>query len=186
MTAEGWAGIFPAARPMDGGVHDACGAEPTTPLDDMEIRYAQESDAPFLADINRQLIEDEWDGGGMSLARLEERMLRWIREDDYQAILFLEDGATVAYSMVSIEDDSAYIRHFFVLKDHRGKGVGRRAIQTLLARVIPPTARVTLDVLASNRTGHQFWKSVGFGDYAIRMEHLPREAAGGGERLAAD
>jgi hypothetical protein len=37
----------------------------------MDFREADESDAPFLADINRQLIEDEWDGGGMSLERLE-------------------------------------------------------------------------------------------------------------------
>ena len=146
----------------------------------MDFRYAEESDAAFLADINRQLIEDEWDGGGMSLRRLEERMLRWIREDDYTAVLFLEEGATVAYSMVSVDEDSAYIRHFFVLKEHRGKGVGRRAIQVLLSRVIPPYARVTLDVLASNHTGHGFWQSQGFHDYAIRMELLPREAADGG------
>lgn len=149
----------------------------------MDIRYAEESDAPFLADINRQLIEDEWDGGGMSLRRLEERMARWIREDDYKAILFQENGATVAYSLVSVDEDSAYIRHFFVLKEHRGTGVGRRAIETLFARVIPPTVRVTLDVLARNHVGHQFWRSQGFGDYAIRMERLPRQ---GESSLAAD
>lgn len=152
----------------------------------MEFRYAEESDAAFLADINRQLIEDEWDGGGMSLQRLEERMLRWIREDNYTAVLFLEEGATVAYSMVSVDEDSAYIRHFFVLKEHRGKGVGRRAIQVLLSNVIPAYARVTLDVLASNHTGHGFWQSQGFRDYAIRMELLPRETADGTESPAAD
>ena len=100
----------------------------------MEFRYAEESDAAFLAEINRQLIEDEWDGGGMSLQRLEERMLRWIREDDYTAVLFLEEGATVAYSMVSVDEDSAYIRHFFVLKEHRGKGVGRGLIEAVYER----------------------------------------------------
>jgi GNAT superfamily N-acetyltransferase len=140
----------------------------------MEFRYGVESDAPLLADINRQLIEDEWGGGGMSLERLEERMRRWLAEDDYKAVLFLEDGATVAYSLVSVdEDDSAFIRHFFVLHEHRGRGVGRRAMETLLREIIPPTARVTLDVLASNEGGHQFWRSVGFRDYAIRMERLP-------------
>ena len=35
---------------------------------------------------------------------------------------------------------------------------------------------MTLDVLASNRAGHQFWRSVGFGDYSIRMERLPTAA----------
>lgn len=136
----------------------------------MEYRYATQDDAPFLADINRQLIEDEWDGGGMSLERLESRMRRWLEDGDYQAILFQEEGATVAYSLVSVDEDSAYIRHFFVLHEHRTRGVGRRAVEVLFRDIIPPTMRVTLDVLASNRTGHGFWRSVGFSDYAVRME----------------
>jgi ribosomal protein S18 acetylase RimI-like enzyme len=139
----------------------------------MEFRYAEESDAPFLADINRQLIEDEWDGGGMSLEGLERRMRRWLAEDDYKAILFQQNGETVAYSLVSVDDDSAYIRHFFVLQAHRGGGVGRRAIEILLRDIIPPGSRVTLDVLAKNTGGLHFWRSVGFHDYAIRMERLP-------------
>ena len=139
----------------------------------MEFRYAVESDAPLLADINRQLIDDEWDGGTMSQDRLESRMRRWLAEGDYQALLFLESGTTVAYSLVSVDEDSAFIRHFFVLREHRGRGIGRSAMEILLQQIIPPTARVTLDVLASNRVGHRFWRSVGFGDYAVRMERLP-------------
>jgi ribosomal protein S18 acetylase RimI-like enzyme len=147
----------------------------------MDIRYASEADAPFLAEINRQLIEDEWGGGGMSLERLEARMLRWIRDDEYRAVLFQEDDGTVAYALVSLDDDSAFIRHFFVLKEHRGRGVGRRAIDTLFERVIPSGFRTTLDVLASNQGGHRFWQSVGFGDYAIRMERLPPDGGGDAE-----
>lgn len=142
----------------------------------MEFRHGVESDAPLLAEINRQLIEDEWGGGGMSLERLEERMRRWLAEDDYQAILFQEDGETVAYSLISVDDDSAFIRHFFVLHEHRGRGVGRRAIEILFRDIVPPNARTTLDVLASNVAGHRFWRSVGFADYAVRMERLPSGA----------
>lgn len=141
----------------------------------MDFRHAVDADAPLLARINQQLIADEWGGGGMPLESLERRMRRWIEEGDYQAILFLEDGETVAYSLVSLDDDSAYIRHFFVLHEHRGRGVGRRAIATLFERIIPRDVRITLDVLASNRVGHEFWRSVGFADYAVRMERLPAE-----------
>ena len=143
----------------------------------MEVRRAGESDVALLADINRQLIEDEWSGDTMSLEWLERRMRRWLREDEYQALLFQENGETVAYSLVSVDEDSAFVRHFFVLHEHRGRGVGRRAMEILLDEVIPPTARVTLDVLASNGVGHRFWRSVGFADYAIRMERLPDAAA---------
>lgn len=138
----------------------------------MNYRYAVDTDAPLLADINQQLIQDEWGGGGMPLAHLEARMRRWIEEDEYQAVLFQEDGATVAYSLVSIDEDSAYIRHFFVLHEHRGRGVGRRAIETLLGEIIPAGLRITLDVLASNTVGHAFWRAAGFSDYAIRMERM--------------
>jgi len=143
----------------------------------MEYRYAVESDAPFLAEINRQLIEDEWDGGGMSLERLEARMRRWLADDDYRALLFQENGTTVAYTLISVDEDTSYIRHFFVLHEHRGRGAGRRAMELLLNEIIPPTSRVTLDVLASNEAGRSFWRSVGFRDYAIRLERLPENPA---------
>lgn len=136
----------------------------------MEYRYAVESDAPFLAEINRQLIEDEWDGGGMSLERLEARMRRWLADVDYKALLFQEDGSTVAYTLISVDEDTSYIRHFFVLHEHRGRGAGRRAMELLRKEIIPPSSRVTLDVLASNEAGRRFWRSVGFRDYAIRLE----------------
>jgi len=143
----------------------------------MEYRYAVESDAPFLAEINRQLIEDEWDGGGMSLESLEARMRRWLTDDDYKALLFQEQGSTVAYSLISVDEDTSYIRHFFVLHEHRGRGAGRRAMELLLKEIIPPSSRVTLDVLASNEAGRHFWRSVGFRDYAIRLERLPESPA---------
>lgn len=137
----------------------------------MEYRAATESDAPLLAGINRQLIEAEW-GSEISLDRLEARIRRWLADGEYRAFLFEERGTTVAYALLSIDEDSAYIRHFFVLEGQRRKGTGQRVVQTLLREIIPPHARVTLDVLASNRSGHRFWHSVGFKDYSIRMERL--------------
>ena len=151
----------------------------------MTYRAAVEADVPMLARFNQQLIEDEWGGGGMPLDRLEARIRRWLADDDYRALLFEEDGATVAYALVSQDEDSAYIRHFYVIDAHRGSGVGRRAIAVLLREVVPPTSRVTLDVLASNRRGHQFWRSVGFSDYAIRMERLPDAAPDSGDDARA-
>lgn len=143
---------------------------------ELTCRDASAAEARLLADINRQLIEDEWGGGGMSVEALEARMRRWISEDEYRAIVFEQRKTIVAYALVSIEEDSAYIRHFFVLRDHRGSGLGRQAIAVLFDKVIPRDVRVTLDVLASNRVGYDFWRSMRFVDYAIRMERLPDES----------
>ncbi|HYD54030.1 MAG TPA: GNAT family N-acetyltransferase [Gemmatimonadaceae bacterium] len=138
----------------------------------LRFREATDDDVPLLADFNRQLIEDEH-GGGMSQERAETRLRRWLADGDYRALLFEEKGATVAYVLLTMEEDSAYIRQFLVLPAHRRGGVGRRVVELLLREAIPPTARVTLDVLASNRGAHAFWRSVGFADYAVRMERLP-------------
>lgn len=138
----------------------------------MRYRKAEQADVPMLAAINQRLIDDEWGGGGMSRARLEERIHGWIEDDAYRALLFSEDGSDVAYALVSVDGESAYIRHFFVMDEHRGGGAGRRALDLLIRDIIPPATRVTLDVLASNTGGHAFWRSVGFTDYAIRMERV--------------
>jgi GNAT superfamily N-acetyltransferase len=142
----------------------------------LAFREATAADVPMLALFNERLIADEW-GGGMSRERLEERFHRWLADGDYRALLFVEGGETVAYALVSVDEDSAYVRHFYVVDAHRARGVGRRAIALLLRDVVPPTMRITLDVLASNAVGHRFWRSVGFTDYAVRMERLPVAAA---------
>lgn len=141
----------------------------------MTCRDATASDAPLLARANQELIREEWRGEGMSLPRLEERMRRWITEEDYRAVVFEEGEAAVAYCLFSVDEESAYIRHFFVFPEHRGRGVGSGAMRRLLDDLIPRTARVTLDVLAANRAGHAFWRSAGFTDYSVRMERLPAE-----------
>lgn len=144
----------------------------------MEMRPATRYDVPALARGNRELILDEWNVGETpSLERLEARMERWLEEGDYRAVIFEEEGTAVGYALFSTDEESAYIRQFFVFQERRRGGVGRRAMELLLSEAIPPTARVTLDVLASNQAGHGFWRSAGFADYSVRMERLPREPA---------
>jgi ribosomal protein S18 acetylase RimI-like enzyme len=153
----------------------------------MDIRDAVEADAPMLAGINARLIEDEWGGGTMSLERLEERMRRRINDDEYRVLLFHERGNDVAYALVTADDESAFIHHFYVMPDYRGDGLGREALELLFREVIPPTARVTLDVLASNESGRAFWRAAGFNEYSVRMERAPTVLASDtGVRAAFD
>jgi ribosomal protein S18 acetylase RimI-like enzyme len=151
----------------------------------MEIREAVEADAPMLAQFNQQLIQDEWGGGTMSLEQLESRMRRRINDDEYRAVLFHERGNDVAYALVTSDDESAFIHHFYVLPEYRSGGIGREAMEILFRDVVPPTARVTLDVLANNESGRAFWRNVGFNDYSVRMERLPTVLASETGVLAA-
>lgn len=151
----------------------------------MEIRDAVEADAPMLAQFNQQLIQDEWGGGSMSLEALTERMRRRITDDEYRVVLFHDRGNDIAYALVTADDESAFIHHFYVVPEHRGDGRGRQAMEMLLRDVIPQTARITLDVLANNESGRAFWASAGFSEYSVRMERLPTVLASERGVLAA-
>jgi predicted acetyltransferase len=137
----------------------------------LRARVATVADVPLLAEMNRQLIQDEGHRNRMGLPELAERMRAWL-EEDYAAILFEQDGAPVAYALFRNEDeaDAIYLRHFFVARPHRRAGIGRRAMQTLLDDFWPPGRRVRVEVLCANTGGLAFWKAVGLAEYALTLE----------------
>ena len=93
----------------------------------MKIRQAGMSDIPVLAQLNRQLIEDECHRNPMDEKQLADRMRRWLKSD-YDAALFETDGRIVAYALYrQHEYDGILLRHFFVARDARRKGVGTQA-----------------------------------------------------------
>jgi len=138
----------------------------------MNYRKAVEKDVIFLAELNRQLIQDEGHRNPMTLPELRERMRKWLA-DEYEGVLFEEAGEPVAYALFRKGTDQVYLRQFFVIRTHRQKGLGKEAMNLLLTRIWPPGARVVVEVLIINEAGYRFWKSVGFQEYAFTMEKLP-------------
>ena len=136
----------------------------------LQFRKATEADVSLLAAMNRQLILDEnHRNQRLTLPELADRMRGFLR-GEYQAILFEQDAAPVAYALYRQDADGIYLRQFFVDRQHRRRGIGRQAMQILKSDVWPPGQRITVEVLANNRLGHEFWKAVGFVDYAITLE----------------
>lgn len=132
-------------------------------------RMATETDVAQLAAMNRQLIRDEGHRNPMSLMELEDRMRGWLRHE-YEAILFMVDGATAGYALYRRDQDWTYLRQFFILPERRRQGLGRAGIQWLLQNQWPAGHRIRLDVLIGNTAGISFWRSVGFHDYCVTME----------------
>jgi ribosomal protein S18 acetylase RimI-like enzyme len=132
-------------------------------------RTAKAADAGLLAELNRQLIEDEAHRNPMSLSELRERMLAMLT-GDYTATLFERDEQVVAYALWRDEPEYRYLRHFYVDRTCRRQGVGRDAIRLLLDEVFPPGKRIRVDVLIENRSGLEFWRAIGFEDYAMTLE----------------
>ena len=122
--------------------------------------------------MNLRLIRDERHRNTMTLAELTSRMASWIN-GAYEAVLFEEAGAAVGYALYLREADYIYLRHFFVEREQRRRGIGRAAIGWLWEHEWNK-GRVRLDVLVHNTVGIAFWRSVGFADYCVTMELEPK------------
>jgi GNAT superfamily N-acetyltransferase len=139
----------------------------------MNYRFAAASDAALLAGMNHQLIRDEGHRNTMTVAELEDRMRRWL-EGEYRVVVFEENRRPAGYALFHNDAEFVYLRQFFVCREVRRQGIGRAAMQWLLANVWNGAARVRLDVLVGNAAGIAFWRALGFGIYALTME---RESA---------
>ncbi len=138
----------------------------------MEYRFAAEPDLDLLAEWNHQLIRDEGHRNPMTVPELRQRMKGWL-EGEYKAVLFFDGREAAAYGLYREDREELYLRQFFVRRDKRRKGIGRRAMRTLQEKIWPRHKRLTVEVLCRNMAGIQFWRSVGYKDYCLTLEINP-------------
>jgi ribosomal protein S18 acetylase RimI-like enzyme len=151
---------------------------------ELAIRPATAADVPLLAEMNRQLCDDEGSRNRMSVAELAVRMQQWLA-GDWQAVLFEGPIQTVGYAVYRLGRDDydpavleAYVRQFFIQRELRGRGLGRRAFGLLTTTTFPPGSQIHLEVLASNPRGQHFWESLGFQLYSAALRLTPRIGEG--------
>jgi ribosomal protein S18 acetylase RimI-like enzyme len=137
-------------------------------------RPATLADLPLLAELNHQLIRDEGHRNRMTVSELAVRLQGWLTSGEYRATVFEADGEVAAYALYREQPAEIYLRQFFVARDRRTQSVGRTAMQLLLTSVWPGDKRLTVEVLAGNAPGIAFYRSLGFADYSLALEILPR------------
>jgi predicted acetyltransferase len=138
----------------------------------MTFRQATVNDCALLAELNHQLIRDEGHRNAMTEAELEQRMKSWLTSE-YQAVLFENDGAVVAYAVYAEQPEKIYLRQLFVMRNRRRKGIGRQAIEILRSKIWPANKRLTVEVLVRNTAAAAFWREVGYQDYSLMLEIMP-------------
>jgi ribosomal protein S18 acetylase RimI-like enzyme len=134
----------------------------------MEVREANESDLPLLANWNRELIEDQRSDNAMTVAQLELRLVRWL-EGDYEAVIFEKRGEPVAYALFRPDEDGVSLRQFFVARAQRRRGVGREAMRIFRERCVLAGASLSLEVLTHNEGALAFWRALGMREHSIRF-----------------
>jgi hypothetical protein len=67
-------------------------------IDELEFRFVKESDVPWLAKMNQQLIRDEGHRNRMTLPQLEQRMSNFLQKE-YDAVIVSFDKADIGYAL---------------------------------------------------------------------------------------
>ena len=140
----------------------------------MTWRKATEADCPLLGALNHQLIADENHRITMGIPALVERM-RGFLSATYKAILFEEEDEVVAYALYHpFEKSDLYLRQFFVVRGQRRQGHGRKAVRLLFDEIFSPDSRIVVTALSHNEPALTFWSEVGFDEYCVSFERLPK------------
>ena len=134
----------------------------------MEVVRAKLTDADILAELNKELIEDEQHPNPMNIAQLTERMRGWLATD-YICYMAKEKGSIVAYCLYRDDESHYYMRQLYVDRAHRRKGIATRLLDWLYENVWTDK-KVRLDVLAHNEDAVAFYQRYGFRIGVFRME----------------
>ena len=133
------------------------------------IRRCTKNDISMLARLNQMLIEDENADNKMTLIQLEQRMSEFL-ENGYDAVLFHNDEVIAGYALINRNVEPFYLRQFFICREYRRMGCGRKAFHALLSFL--DVKEIDIDVYAWNPAAISFWKSLGFKErfYNMRLK----------------
>ncbi|GKU78424.1 GNAT family N-acetyltransferase [Paenibacillus sp. L3-i20] len=141
----------------------------------LSINIATEADIRLLGRMNKELIDDEGSSNPMNVIKLEQRM-RGFLATDYRADILMIENEPIGYALYRFSVSSAnpqkqdvYLRQYFIERIFRGRGYGMQGIELLKNLRFASVDTLSIDVLAANTTGHQFWVRAGFQPYSIQM-----------------
>lgn len=154
-TAKGWIGSQPSKYSFSEYqmVWNPC---PLQTHHDITLRPSQAADSELE-------IALDMDGFGMDEAdaRHHHSTVQAL-SDKKRYIIELNNGVMVGKLRVSYEGNEAWIAGFVVQSGHRGKGIGRKALETIVKQEHDAGYVVRLEVEAKNERALQLYKSIGF------------------------
>jgi len=134
----------------------------------LEIKECALEDVALLAEMNKQLIEDEKSNNSMDIAQLKNRMMDFLNTG-YKAFFFMVNNEIVGYALCDMTKEPKYLRQFFIKREERRKHYGKLAFKNLLDKI--ETREIEIDVLKWNEAGLKFWGNLGFEEQSKRMKY---------------
>ncbi|WP_379134061.1 GNAT family N-acetyltransferase [Paenibacillus sp. sgz500958] len=141
----------------------------------LRLQSARNSDLQILAEMNKQLIEDEKSSNPMGIKELEGRMREFL-ENAWGIDLILKESKIIGYTLYKYQEDlfnrdekQVYIRQYFIRREYRNMGYGIAGIELLKKTRFKDVEKIEIDVLETNPEGKRFWDSAGFKPYYTNM-----------------
>ncbi len=125
----------------------------------MDIKKCTLNDVNKLAELNKQLIEDERSDNKMDLMELSDRMRDFLK-GDYCAYFFMDGSDVQGYALINNSTNPLYLRQFLIERTYRRKHFGKQAIKLLLKEL--NVDKLDIEVLSWNEAGIKFWEDCGF------------------------
>ena len=147
----------------------------------MTFRFATVSECPLLGELNFQLIRDEGHRNKMTPVELAGRMKEWL-SNEYRAVIFEDAAEMVGYALFRSGEKEIYLRQLFICPGLRRRGYGRAAVEILRETIWPKDRRLTVEVLVANKGAVEFWRAMGYRDYALTLEIVPGDMSGTARR----
>jgi ribosomal-protein-alanine N-acetyltransferase len=137
----------------------------------MEIRKAEGSDAPVLAELEALLFSDAWSKEGISSSLSSPFSL---------ALIALADGKAVGYLLASALAPEGELFRIGVHPEYRRQGIGGRLMERFIAEAKGLTCDLLfLEVRSKNESAISLYRRCGFSDCGLRKKyyHQPEDDA---------
>lgn len=134
----------------------------------VSVKECTSEDIALLAEMNKQLIEDEKADNPMDIIQLQDRMAEFLNSG-YKAFLFAADENFVGYALCDMTKEPIYLRQFFIKREERRKQYGKTAFEKLLQKL--EVNEIDVDVFAWNEAGMKFYEEIGFAEQWKRMRY---------------
>ena len=140
----------------------------TNHIENVRIERASDQDINLLLKMNYDLMDDEKFDRPLPEEKLIERWKEFLT-DNFLTLLIKIENEVVGYSVIHDHPHPKYIRHFFIKRDFRRKGIGTKAINLILEYL--NVNEMDVDVMFWNLDGLLFWKSLGFKERYIGLTY---------------
>lgn len=141
----------------------------------LRLQSAGIADLRILAEMNKQLIEDEKSSNPMGIKELEERMAEFLKSS-WEIDLIMRETKIIGYALYQYHEEQfkgegkrVYLRQYFIGREFRNMGYGIAGIELLKTTRFKDVKRIEIDVLESNPKGQRFWERAGFKPYYTNM-----------------